>query len=395
MEEIHPDLFATVSKARFRAVVDDLAARANGLSENELLVGLMRLAALPGNRNGHGGIFPGDPQHRRTMHLYPIRLYDFDDGTFVVDDDAGGTLIGTRPVAINGRPYGEVAALVRPLVPHDNASNLRGLLPHFLLSAEVLDGLGVADGVGPLAFTFARADGSQFDVTLTPVVAARYVTLFPNPHYGHYPSLLPHASAPMYIAHDRELLWMRTLAGGRAVFVGYNAVTVPTEGPAKRLLALAKKPKVDRVIVDLRLNGGGDNQTFGPLVAALRSPRINRSGHLFVLIGRATFSAGPETSRRSSTARRRRSLHLRAHRRRREKEVPQRPSRGRAAEQRLLGACPGALLGLRGTEQQRPARTCSRSCQSKCASPTSSEAALQCRVFAAQHCPAGRESPRK
>ena len=64
----------------------------------------MRLAALPGNGNGHGGIFPGDPQHRRTMHLYPIRLYDFDDGTFVVDDDAGGKLIGTRPVAINGRP---------------------------------------------------------------------------------------------------------------------------------------------------------------------------------------------------------------------------------------------------------------------------------------------------
>jgi hypothetical protein len=291
MEEIHPDLFATVSKARFRAVVDDLAARANGLSENELLVGLMRVAALPGNRNGHGGIFPGDPQHRRTMHLYPIRLYDFDDGTFVVDDDAGGKLIGSRPVAINGRPYGEVAALVRPLVPHDNASNLRGLLPHFLLSAEVLDGLGVADGVGPLAFTFARADGSQFDITLTPVVAARYVALFPNPHYGHYPSLLPHASVPMYIAHDRELLWMRTLAGGHAIFVGYNAVTVPTEGPAKRLLALAKKPKVDRVIVDLRLNGGGDNQTFGPLVTALRSPRVNRSGHLFVLIGRATFSA--------------------------------------------------------------------------------------------------------
>lgn len=291
MEDVHPNLFANVSEARFHAVVYDLAARANGLSEDELLVGLMRLAALPGNGNGHGGIFPGDPQDRRTMHLYPIRLYDFDDGTFVVDDDAGGKLIGTRLVAINGRPYGEVAALVRPLVPHDNASNLRGLLPHFLLSAEVLHGLGVADAVGPLDFTFARTDGSRLEVRLAPVTASRYIALFSNPHYGHYPSLLPHASAPMYIAHDRELLWMRTLAGGRAVFVGYNAVTVPTDGPAARLEKLAESPKVDRVIVDLRLNGGGDNTTFRSLLVALRSPQINRRGHLYVLIGRATFSA--------------------------------------------------------------------------------------------------------
>jgi C-terminal processing protease CtpA/Prc len=31
--------------------------------------------------------------------------------------------------------------------------------------------------------------------------------------------------------------------------------------------------------------------TYGPLLAALESPSINRRGRLFVLIGRATFSA--------------------------------------------------------------------------------------------------------
>ena len=46
-----------------------------------------------------------------------------------------------------------------------------------------------------------------------------------------------------------------------------------------------------RVIVDLRLNGGGNNQTYGPLLSALSDASVNRKGRLFVLIGRATFSA--------------------------------------------------------------------------------------------------------
>jgi C-terminal processing protease CtpA/Prc len=95
----------------------------------------------------------------------------------------------------------------------------------------------------------------------------------------------------MYVAHDDEALWMRTIDGGRAVFVGYNSVTVSTDGAAKRLLSLVSRPKVRRVIVDLRLNGGGDNTTMWPLVEALRNPRVNRTGRLYVLIGRATFSA--------------------------------------------------------------------------------------------------------
>jgi C-terminal processing protease CtpA/Prc len=45
------------------------------------------------------------------------------------------------------------------------------------------------------------------------------------------------------------------------------------------------------VIVDVRLNPGGDNHTYVPLLAALRRKTVNRPGRLVVLIGRSTFSA--------------------------------------------------------------------------------------------------------
>ena len=46
------------------------------------------------------------------------------------------------------------------------------------------------------------------------------------------------------------------------------------------------------MVVDVRLNGGGDNTTYGWLVSALASRAVNRPGKLVLLTGRVTFSAG-------------------------------------------------------------------------------------------------------
>jgi hypothetical protein len=60
---------------------------------------------------------------------------------------------------------------------------------------------------------------------------------------------------------------------------------------AELLPPLVEGQGLERVIVDVRWNGGGDNTTFDPLLAALKDPRIDRPGRLFALIGRHTFSA--------------------------------------------------------------------------------------------------------
>jgi hypothetical protein len=50
---------------------------------------------------------------------------------------------------------------------------------------------------------------------------------------------------------------------------------------------------VDRTIVDLRLNGGGDSRIIQPLVKGLRDRRPLRArGRLFALVGPGTFSSG-------------------------------------------------------------------------------------------------------
>ena len=162
MEETHPDLFHDVSRARFRAVAAKLVADAPELSRPQLVARLMALVALPGPRDGHTAIYPFDG-HPRALRIYPIRLYDFADGLHAVEVVGRPDLTGKRLTSIAGRPVAEVVRLVRPLVPHDNESSRRWLLPEYLTTAEVLRGLGIATTD---AVTFGFAGGEE--VTLEP-----------------------------------------------------------------------------------------------------------------------------------------------------------------------------------------------------------------------------------
>ena len=290
IEQTHPDPFRSVSRQRFTAEVSDLAQRAPTLTRNEVLVGMLRIIALLGPRNGHTGLFPPDPSHTTPLHLYPLRLYRFSDGVVVVDSQ-NRALGRSRVVAIGGVSIDRVFELVEPLVPRDNDSNLRGLSPMYALTAEVLDGLDIVDGDESAVFTLEGSDGQRSDVSLTPMTGPRYARAFADPMFGHYPSVLPAASRPLYLAGAARPLWATTLAKGKAVYVGFNSVRAPTPAILRKIERLVGGAAVRRVIVDVRLNGGGDNTTYGPLLSIFRSPTVNRRGRLYLLTGRATFSA--------------------------------------------------------------------------------------------------------
>ncbi len=290
IEQMHPAPFRSVSRQRFAAEVEQLARRAPTLTRSEILVGVLRIVALLGPRNGHTGLFPPDPSHTSPLHLYPLRLYRFSDGVFVVDA-ANRALVGSRVIAVGGMPIDRVFELVEPLVPHDNDSNLRGLSPMYALTAEVLDGLGVVDGDESAVFTLEASGGQRADVTLAPITGPRYARAFADPMFGHYPSVLPKATRPLYLAGSARPLWATTLAKGKVVYVGFNSVRAPTVVMLRKLDRLVRGKGVRRVIVDVRLNGGGDNTTYGTLTELFGSPAVNKRGRLYLLIGRATFSA--------------------------------------------------------------------------------------------------------
>jgi hypothetical protein len=288
LERIHPDPYHATPRDKMRATADGIVARAENLGDDQVMVELMRLVALLGERDGHAGLFPFD-SHRRTMHAYPFWTYLFPDGVFVVAT-AGGARVGERLVAVEGRPVDDVLAAIEPLQTRDNDWSRKNLAPMFLASAEVLHGLGVTPTAERATFTFESRAGVRRDVTVQarPFSAVRSAL---RPRFRAYVFGLPQQAKPLFLSHLKSNRWLTTLDHGRVVYVSYNLVLGGTFDFSDRLLRAARKPKVRRVVIDLRNNPGGEIKTYPPLLSVLTSRAINRPARLVLLIGRTTFSA--------------------------------------------------------------------------------------------------------
>jgi C-terminal processing protease CtpA/Prc len=119
-----------------------------------------------------------------------------------------------------------------------------------------------------------------------------------TPVHGHPAEDLPPPLGSLPSSRGRERAWWsEVLPAERALYVQFNEVRASDAAGqslaefAATLAPTVEREALERVIVDVRWNGGGDNTTFGPLIDALRDPRLDRPGRLFGLIGRHTYSA--------------------------------------------------------------------------------------------------------
>jgi hypothetical protein len=294
LERIHPNPYHSVSRDEFHAAARQLSSRLPELNDNQMLVELMRLVARLGEREGHTGVSFFSNARRGPSHLYPFYAYSFSDGIFVVAAVNRPALVGARLVAIGGRPVEEVVRVLEPLMTRDNAMTLKVGLPATLAAAEVLHGLGVTPTADRATFTFAFPSGSRREVELRPLTAPAWIQgfkrAFPTFTYG-----LPRRAKPLFLSRRGVDQWLTTLKRGRVVYLVYTSMQRDTFDTSERLLRLVRKPRVTRIVLDLRNNGGGEIRTYPPLLQALRTPTARRKT-LVVIVNRETFSAAVHLS---------------------------------------------------------------------------------------------------
>jgi hypothetical protein len=289
MAAIHPDLFHGTSKAALDAAAEALQDMIPTATDDELMVGVARIAAMVSaqGRDGHTGLFVWGTGSYPVSSL-PLRLWSFSDGLFIVDAlPPYEALIGTRITSIAGRPTSEVLAAIEPIVPRDNAATVTLVTPRYLLIPEVLHGLGLLDAAGPVALDLVDRSGSQTTVSVEPVSMADY-----NAWAGPYGLHLPDRPGSLGLSRTGERMWSTVLEDADALYVQYNRVELPTLDSIKVLKAGIARPDVQRVVLDLRQNYGGEVDSDKPLRDLLISYGTANPGRLSVLTGRNTFSAG-------------------------------------------------------------------------------------------------------
>lgn len=284
LEQIHPEPFHAVDRAAFVAALDDLKARLPELGPEEAAVGLMRAwAMLSTERDGHQFALPLEFDDEPIL---PIKVYEFAEGVFITDAMAPHEdLVGARLVAVGGTPTDDVLEMLAPLIPRDGPATVPSFRPMYLLRAIVLRGLGlVDDGAVPLTISL---DGEERTVELEPVPSSE--------HQAWAGWLALHGLAPRDgLRHSQQgdpHFAVEPMQDGRAIYVRFAQVQPVMAGAVDELRRLAADPAVERVVVDLRQNTGGDNTTYGNLLSALTQLATDRPGSLVVLIDRVTFSA--------------------------------------------------------------------------------------------------------
>ena len=287
LEAMHPKPFHGIDRETFVAELMELRAALPTFTPEAALVELQRLVALL-SRNGRDGHQIALPAEGSDGPILPIRIYEFDDGLFITDAFADGqrSLIGARIDEINGHPIDEVLAAVEPLVPRDGPATVPLFRPVLLLRTQVLRGLGlVGDGVVPIKVTLP--DGAVADSVLQPIASAEYMA------WAGFLGMirLPERPGLAYLADLDTVFAWRVLDDGETAYLRYTQLQ-PFDGlTLDEITERITQDGLDRVVLDIRQNPGGDNHNVLRLLSFLRQPAVDRPGRLFVLTDHVTFSA--------------------------------------------------------------------------------------------------------
>ena len=287
----HKNAFHSISQEKFAAAVADLDRRIPSMQRHEAVVGIFKLVALIGD--GHTHINPFQPGVQ--FRMYPLRLYAFSDGIFVQSADPKyASLVGGKLLRIGNASADEAYAKVSDVVFKDNDMGVKSFAPVLMTIPEVLHAHAIISNMESAPIVVEK-DGKQLTATLTPgTIPHQTFQIWPS--IDDWTDMRSSANPPLWLRHTEDFFWYEYLPDSRTLYVQYNAVAnKPNETVAgffDRVFKFADTNPVDRMVLDLRLNGGGNNALNMPIIHGLiRSDKLNQRGKLFVVLGRQTFSA--------------------------------------------------------------------------------------------------------
>ncbi len=282
----HRNAFHRMKREDFEREVKTLHDRVPSLSEDEIVVGLMKIVAMI--KDGHTNIIP------RTYFrsgIYPVRFYLFSDGLFVRKAAPEySEMVGGRVIKIGNLNAEEAFKTVSQAAFADNEMGLKNMTPVMLTVPEILAGLKIVDDKQKLNLV-VEIGGKQKTFEIRPTGTVD--NLFQHP--ANWTDAVNKSNLPLYLKDPDNLYWFEYVKDQKLVYVQHNGIANKDSEPVadfyKRVLAFVEANDVEKFVLDIRNNGGGNNFLNRQVVIDLIKSKINRRGRLFVITGRGTFSA--------------------------------------------------------------------------------------------------------
>jgi hypothetical protein len=291
--------FSSSARAAFRERIASLRQSLEARPDPEIVVALARAVALSGNAHTRLYLM----RNRTEVRRLPIRVWWFKDRLHIVRTrNEQADLLGCRVLRIGAMDVAATAARVQGIKAGNNSWQ-RYMSAYFLSSPDVLFGAGVIPNAEQVALRLS-CNGQARDVQLAPLPLRKasapveaWWDLSPayrDPDTSFVHVLRPE-SAPRYLRKPQVNYWFEYVPECNAIYIQYNRSQEMREGMSmhqfsESLLQAAEGRRLDGLIFDLRFNTGGNLEIGTPLMKAVAEKLKNLP--VFVLTGRATFSAG-------------------------------------------------------------------------------------------------------
>ncbi len=290
--------YTPAARAEAEARLNQLADKAGEISQVYFELEISRIVGLADN--GHTAFFPG-PRSRRYNRV-EVRLVPFGEAFFVLRAKAANAdLLGAQLVAIDGKPIANFRNAARTLQGGLPAWRDRNL-GYFFESPEQMQALGLLGQNDSATYRFQTRQGATVERRLAAepanpnrprANADRW--LFPEAmpaENGEWMSPLALARAPWSLTEPDAAFRWRWAAEINAPVIDFRQNNDSEKRSIASFLAeveaMLKARRPQNIVLDMRLNGGGDLNTTRDFMQAL--PKLVR-GRILVLTSPWTFSA--------------------------------------------------------------------------------------------------------
>lgn len=190
----------------------------------------------------------------------------------------------TRLVEINHYPVSKIIEQLSEVIPVDNEVGLKVMIPSYIRLPSVLYGLGVLKNKDEAKLTFEKEDRSRITMTV------KFVSVSDN----NLQIVNPEAEKMIFMKHRKKNYGFSYLSDEQALYIAYNHCqedpTYSMELFSQEILQSIRENPIQRIIIDLRENPGGNSYVIDPLIDKLQY-ETEVKDRIIVLIGRGTSSS--------------------------------------------------------------------------------------------------------
>ena len=299
----YPNLFHKVTAEQFDAAVDALEKRLPNLKDYETVAEMSKIVAM--FRIGHTQLsltprlrhVAATQPAQTPFSLVPVQFYLFSDGLYIKSADKKyADAVGGKVLKIGNMETAKALEAIKPYTVYENEKGFESNVPFYLAIPELLKTAGIGASLEniPLVISkngkeqnvvFEKTTPDQTRFSMTGLTTAKDWIDAKDPSVN-----------PLWQREPTEYRMMEFLKDSKTLYVRHS-VTLndgdkTIEKFFKSVLDFIDKNDVEKLILDVRMNGGGNNYLNKPIITNIIAARkINQKGKFFCIIGRRTFSA--------------------------------------------------------------------------------------------------------